>query len=544
MATVTFMRKDLEQASGTAKFEDAIALIGMEIENEDDKEVTIDITPNRPDLLDITGLGRQIALFNGTLKPNKYEVSSKSAMSIRATKKAETVRPHIAGIVIKNLTLNETQLKYLINFSEKLSETYGRRRKKLALGIHDLSNIKGNLTYDAAEDGRMTPLNEAVESQFSRIISEHKKGIEYSGTLTSGGNKLLTFLKDDEKVISLIPIINSAQTKMTERTKSIFIDITGTEAEIVSKVADILACKFIDIGASVESVEVKYDSGRAITYPRLLSSPMKISLKGFESILGTKSAIGIKQLCERSGYLINSGSGSNLTVEIPPYRPDIINSSDVYEDLIFAYGYDNVEAVKLPSASVGAPDKSAEFANKLSSLMIGLGYTEAYNNYLTNEKQEFEMMGHDYEPMNTVKIKYSKTENISILRDAVLPSLMQNLSDSSSEPMPYRLYEIGKVFRIDSGKVSESTNISFVSEHAKANFSEAMAIAENILSFTGIAYSIEECEDGSFINGRCVKIVANGKNIGMLGEIHPKILENFRLDEPVVAGEISIIIKE
>ena len=67
-------------------------------------------------------------------------------------------RPFIAGFVVKGADLRGNRIKELMNFQEKLHDTYGRKRKKMAIGIHDLDKIEGDLVYDAAKDGKMTPL--------------------------------------------------------------------------------------------------------------------------------------------------------------------------------------------------------------------------------------------------------------------------------------------------------------------------------------------------------------------------------------------------
>ncbi|MCL4372045.1 phenylalanine--tRNA ligase subunit beta [Candidatus Marsarchaeota archaeon] len=543
MAIVTFDLRDLEAASGKLDLKEAIGAIGMEVEAVENGQISLDVTPNRPDLLDITGLSRQLGFYSGNLKQSEYRINGPSGISIKVDGSVKAVRPYIAGIVAKGLNLEAQRLRYLINFSEKLGETYGRRRKKLALGLHDLDRIAGQLSYAASEDGSIRPLNGSKEMSFSEVLSSHEKGIAYSDTIkVHGKGTMFPFLKDSRNTISLIPITNSEHTKVTTHTNNLFVDITGTDEAIISKVADILACKFIDMGAAVQSVKIIYGN-KEIVYPGLYTKDIHITKSGFESVLGMrKQPIDMQKLCDLAGYMYKGHNKNSLSVTVPPYRADVINAQDVYEDLLFAFGYDNVLPLPVLDYHMGKQDKSAEFVNRLCALMIGLGYTEAYNNYLTNEQQQFGMLEWPFEPKSLVKIKYSKTENISIMRQSLLPMLMQNLLDSSANPMPYRLFEIGKVFRFREGAIQEETHIAFVSEHSKANFSEAKTISARILEFLGIECTIVEYKDPAFIDGRCARIITNDGNkaIGIIGEIHPRILLNFRLDEPVDACEISL----
>ncbi len=540
MATISMLKKDLIDESGVASPENVIPAIGMEVEREDGGEITVDITPNRPDLLDITGLARELALHSGLRKPRRYGIKGSSGMSISVGRGVKSIRPFIAGLVVKKANLNGDNLKYLINFSEKLSATLGRNRKKLAIGIHDLSAINGNLRYDAANDGRIFPLNYGGEISFKEVMGKHDKGIEYSFTvMTKAGKQLFPYLADSEKTISLIPITNCNQTKITTSTESLFIDITGTDEFTVSKVADIFACSFIDRGFDVYSVSVETDSGKK-ELPKLSERKIKAKPNGLYGIIGYKPEnIKFASLCLRAGYIASETKGG-FNLIIPPYRYDVFNDQDVYEDLLFAYGYDEVKTLPVSSINPGGVSSSSELEERLTEVMLGLGYTEAYNNHLANEKTEFANMGKDFDQGSVVKIKYAKTENISIMRDSLLPGLLQNLADSSSEQMPYKIFEIGKVFGVAGGKPLEERFVAFVSEHSKADFAEAKASVLAFLKSIGVEPELENSSASYFITGRCASITVKGKQVGLFGEIHPKVLKNFGIEEPVVACEISI----
>ena len=189
MATITFAKKDLVEESGLSKPEETIPKIGMEVERDADGEITVDITPNRSDLLDIIGLARQLALHEGVRKPRGYELSGKSGITIKAGKAVGKVRPNIAGIVVKDVSFTEASLKYLINFSEKIGGTLGRNRKKLAMGIHDLSTIEGDLVYDASYEGSITPLGESADKGFEEVMKENQKGMMYSNIIAAKKGK-------------------------------------------------------------------------------------------------------------------------------------------------------------------------------------------------------------------------------------------------------------------------------------------------------------------------------------------------------------------
>ena len=356
-----------------------------------------------------------------------------------------------------------------------------------------------------------------------------------------GNRQLYPFLKDSRKTISLIPITNSEKTRVTAKTKSLFIDFTGTDSDIVSKVADMFACRFIDAGSKVYSVRIVFVNGTDSEYPKLGKRTIKIKASGFDEVLGYKTNdTNIKKLAVRSGYIVSEEAKNFVSVAVPPYRYDVLNDQDVYEDLVFAYGYDSVKSRPVPSVNAGSETAFSLFSDKLTEIMLGLGYTEAYNNYLTNEKAEFEMMGREPEMEKVVSIKYSKTENISIMRSGILPSLINNLRDSASEQMPYRMFEIGDTFAVADGKAKERKTFAFVSEHSKADFAEAKTVIMAAMAALGIELGFEEGSGPEFIPGRCARITSKGEEIGIIGEVHPRILNGFGIEEPVVGCEIEL----
>lgn len=541
MASVTFYLKEFEQKGFDIDLlKKTLPKIGIEVEKITKEQINVEITPNRPDLLDQYGVIRALEFFSNERSPEgNYQISGDSGMVIEVTAKARKIRPFIGCLVIKQIKFNDQKLASVINFSEKLSSTYGRKRKKLAIGMHDLNKVKeGKLRYDAGKDEKFIPLGHSKEMSLWETLIESNKGIEYASTIPDSGRKGIPFLSDSEKILSMIPIINSEATRVTEKTESILIDVTGTSKAAVSDAINMLACSFMDMGAKVYSCKIK-SNGKEETTPQFSKETIKISCNMIEKTIGIKvTPDEALKLSVRMGYIAFK-QGNVISVISPPYRTDIFNAQDVIEDIGIAYGYDKIKQEKVPSLVDGSFDSHAERQNKICLAMIGLGFMEAVNSKLTNEKANFDMLGRKYDDKTTVTIAESKTESITILRTDIIPQLLQNLSESSSEPMPQRFFEIGEVFSIDGEEPRVTTRLAFVAEHSKANFSEIKSAVEAVLEEMNIKAKIEEGEDSAFINGRTASIVAGGKRIGIFGEIHPQVLSNMHIEEPVIAAEIE-----
>jgi len=544
MANVIFSVKDFKaKGYGSKAIEDLMTAIGDEVEDVKGDEITLGITPNRPDLLDFNGLLRLFEDYSAAkdLKPGRYAISGKPQLKIKIMDSVRKVRPYIAGVVVKNADLSGNRLKYLINFTEKFADTYGRKRKKIAIGVHSLAAIKGQITYEAAKEGKIMPLDSSKQMSFEEVMGKHEKGKEY-GYIFEGMKKVaFPFIRDSEKVLALIPITNCAETKAVEGTKNLFIDITGTSRKAVEQTANIIACSFIDAGADVFPVTIEYGATEE-SLPELEEREVKVQLNKIERTLGVRiDQRSVISLANKMGYSA-AQFGNAVMFYVPPYRVDVLNEQDIIEDVAIAYGYDKIGLLPVVGSAAGLPQESVEEENRVATLMIGLGFTEAYNTYLTGAEVSFEKTLNTHDNYEAVQISESKVKSYTMLRTDLVPGLLNNLSASASERMPQRLFEIGRVFKVINGKINEMVKLGFVSEHAKANFAEAKSYVEAYLRWKGIKeYSFVDKKGMPFIDGRYCRIKANEDYIGVLGEIHPQVLQNFKIEEPVVAAEIYIV---
>lgn len=541
MAIVTFGLEDLAKLGvGRKDAENMTERLGMTLESINESEITIDVTTNRPDMLDIVGFARAAKQLMGKSVPkeNFYSISSEPSLTVNVTKAVKRVRPFIAAAVVKSVSLDDNKLKNLINFTEKFCETYGRKRKKIAIGLHNLDSIVGQLTYDAERNGELVPLGYTINTKFADVLKKNDKGVLYSGTL--GKSKACPFLKDEKKVIALIPIINCEATRVTEKTTNLFIDVTGTSADAVEGALALISCSFMDGGAQVVPCKIKY-SGKTMTTPNLEYRKVKVRTTRAEKTLGVSlNENTIITMSNRLGH-VAAKYGNYILTYSPPYRLDVLNEQDIIEDIAIAYGYDRITPLPVVSSSYGVPNPKTEENERVSRLMLGLGFTEAMNTYLTNERLNFVNMRRHGIENTTIKVAYAKTESITMLRTTILPGLLENLSNSKDEKMPQKLFEIGCVFGMDGSRASEKTNVSIVSEHSRANYSEIKSAVEEILRFIGCKdYKLHKLNDGAFIEGRAASAVSESKVLCNFGEVHPAVLANFNIEEPVVAAEIML----
>jgi len=224
MPIVAFGLEDFKKRGyAQEKLVSTLPKMGIEVEEIKDGEIKLGITPNRPDLLDFIGIIRYLDHFTGKRAPkeNFYRIEKEPVLTIDVDPSVKKIRPYIAGLVAENVDLSGNLLKYAINFTNKFADTYGRKRRKIGMGIHDLDKIKGSITYAAAEEGKMTPLESKREMSFSEVLKTHEKGAEYGGIYESKKKPKLPYIRDSEKVIVVVPIVQCEQTRARETTKNI-----------------------------------------------------------------------------------------------------------------------------------------------------------------------------------------------------------------------------------------------------------------------------------------------------------------------------------
>jgi phenylalanyl-tRNA synthetase beta chain len=173
--------------------------------------------------------------------------------------------------------------------------------------------------------------------------------------------------------------------------------------------------------------------------------------------------------------------------------------------------------------------------------LAGLNMLEASSYYISNKDIQLKRMGLDVK--DSVEIANSKSEEYSMMRYTLLANLMQILKENTHNEYPQKLFETGYVFKIDEKEetgVKEICNIAVVLCNSDADYTKIRQVADYLFNSLGLKYNIKETNDSSFIKGRAGKIIIEGKEIGVLGEISPQLIENFEVEMPVVGMELTL----
>ena len=515
---------------------DSLPFLGLDIESENKDLVRIEYSPNRPDYSTDFGisLGLQglLGIKTGAVKLNikkstKYSISAKSGIS--------KVRPFVTGIVAKNGKIDDQTIKQLMTMQEDLHFGIGRKRKKSSIGIHDLEKITFPLVYTTTNrNHRFIPLNSEKEISISEILTNTEVGKNY-GPLLGQSSQVPLILDANQKTVSLPPIINAAVTTVTTRTKNLFVEVTGINKEDAEDMLSVVATILQSAGFTLESVKI---SGAKNSSPKLEEKKMTVNSSLINQTLGLNLSTSKIISSLKKSRLDASSKGTNIICTIPAFRFDIFGPMDLVEEVALGYGIQNLEPSLSPSQTIGNTNPVSLQLKSLDQTMIGLGYLEALNSSLTSKRVLYDMTNRGTSKI--ISVLDSKSLEHTILRDSILPGLLENLSRNIHESYPQKMFETGTVFFIDN-PISEKFSFSGISAHKDANFTEIKSILQSALK-TGFGIKIETktATNPTFEDGHCATIILNGKSVGVMGKIHSTIIENYKIRVPVMGFEISL----
>ena len=545
MPTLTMEYSDLCSLLGMEipieELENLLGLVKCQVEGVEGGSITVEVTADRPDMLSVEGVARTLRGFLGrptpTYKPGKSKVKVKVSRSVRR------IRPYIACAVVSGLTFNDASIAQLMQLQEKLHETLCRRRRKASIGVYDLGKVKPPITYTALkpEEIVFTPLEEAKPMRAGEILSKTRKGLEY-GHLLKGLPRYPLLVDSKGQVLSMPPIVNSEETKVTLETRSLFIDATGFNPELLEEAVTIMASSLAERGGKVESVLVEYEGGWKRWTCTMKPKRMVVDSSAVNRLLGfSLPARGQAEILGRMGFKAKV-KGRKLEVSIPPYRCDILHPVDVAEEVAIGYNYDRIKPEPLRVPTTGSLLPSTKLRRKIRDLMAGLGFQEVASYLLSNPETQTVKMG--LQGVDLAELANPLTSEYSVLRWWVIPGLLEFLSKNTHAEYPQKVFEVGDVVLPDS-EAETATRVECRLAAAltgfKAGYEDIQAVAYSLLHHLGFhEWRVKPAEHPSFIPGRAAWLQVGGVDTVLLGEIHPQVLEAFQLPNPVAAMEANL----
>ena len=531
----------------------------------------LDVTPNRPDCLCVIGIAQEVAAVTDQ-KLHTPEVAYEEA--------ATPIDQHIAVEII-DADLCPRYCASLITGVKIGESPQWMQQRLLACGMRPINNVVDITNYVMLELGQPLHAFDYELIRGKKIIVRRATGGE---TITSldgaernlAGNMLV--IADVERAVAIAGVMGGANSEVTEGTTSILLEAanfnpasihyTGQHLSLPSE-----ACMRFERGIRPEltmpalkratQLIVQLGGGQAArgvadAYPgKREPEPMAISTERTRQLLGVEFTVDqITKVLTSLGFECQPGASSTEIKATAPYwRSDITQEVDLIEEVARIIGYDHIPMTMLSqSIPPRSPALMLDLEQKIRGTLVGYGFQEAITYSLTSLEMlhRFRPQTQQVAPM-PARLANPMTAEHEYLRPTLRANLLAALvANRRHEEVGIRLFELGKVYlprekelpdepEVLCGLLSGSRNdISWLGDGGQLNFFDAKAVLEGLFRRLGVPASFKPGDDESFHPTHQAAIAINDKEIGVIGELHPKVTEAFDLAEAVYLFELNV----
>ena len=535
--------------------------------------IRISLLPVRPDMFDAAGLARALRGYLSIETGLPVYRVEPSGFKVTVQPGLDDIRPYIVACVVRGLVMDDETVKTVMKMQENLHWALGRNRRRASVGVYDLDTVEPDFEYSpVAPDGvKFVPLfgmprEEGAGGQGSgvgepemraatpkEILEKHPKGVGYKHLLEKFDEYPL-LCDAGGKVLSMPPIINSEDTRVTQKTRNLFIDVTGPDKNAIEKTIAVIACGLADLGAKVETVQVVYPDGSKEVTPNLQPQTRSIDPKAAERLIGVEVP-DIEKLFGRMRYGARREGGS-IVLQVPAYRSDIMHDYDIFEDVAIGYGYHNISPRLVPSMTVGSHQPIEELSTTARRVMTGLGFLEIMPPALTNVAEHYDKLGLPA-PQHYVRLENPISVEQTTAREQLVTGLLSTLRVNTTREMPQLIFEVGDCFGLDSAEetgVRTRRRLAAAIAGPRVGYTDAKQTLDALARELGLGLrfvAMDKDKSAPFIDGRCAVIFASPAQSaicnlqsempwGALGEVHPAVLESFGITQPTAMLEIDL----
>ena len=598
MPTVDVDPDELRSLTGTEKDDEQLKTdlfaLGLEYEGRTEGgEFELEFAPDRLDRLSVEGIARSLRYHYGDDRGVYVPETNSAEWSIHV-EDVPPERPYVTGAIARGVNLDEDALDSLIQLQEKLHATMGRQRRKGAIGIHDLTMLKGEVLERADEqpgdvetsatgskavtytgipaDGeRFVPLDSDREMTPREVLEEHPTGTDYADLVAEYAS--MPAIYDELGLFSFPPVINGRRTEVSADSRDLFIEMTGTDQWTVDKMLNVVCYALDARGARIEDVHVVYPDrdlyresdrvqpGGTLVRPDLSTKTKTVSHDRIETVLGVSfEPEEVVDLMERAGLdavaretdaadaADDENDGTVYEATIPPYRVDVLHPLDVIDDVGRAYGFNELEPRYPDVSTVGGRHERSRLEEAVRETLVGMGFEDLLNFHLISEADTFERMGitPDEDCVGggrPARIKNPYSEEFGIVRTWALPSVLMLLEKNTHRSYPQDVAEVGFAAHVDDEEntgLAERRVVAAALARTDASYEDARSRLQALTRAFDAELETPATDHPTFIDGRAAEVVVDGDSVGIIGEIHPEVLVEHDMEVPVAAFEFDL----
>lgn len=529
-----------------------------EVTGLDDIVVEFEITPNRPDCLSVIGLAREAAATFGkklTLPDTNVKGGGgKTSDFVKAVVHDPKLCTRYSARAVRNVKIGPSPLwmrerlrsagvrpiNNIVDITNYVMLEYGQ-----PMHAFDYRFIKGGtINVRLARAGEKITTLDGVERTLDDkmlVIADCEKPVAVAGVM---GGEYSGIMDDTDTIVFESAMFDATSVRLTAkrlgmRTESSSRFEKGLDAQNTIAALE-RACRLVELLGAGEVCDDYIDVDNS---DKTLHT-VPLDADWINRFLGTNID---KQ------FMIDTLKKLDFKVEndvvtVPSYRADVEQKADIAEEIARMYGYNTIPSSMIEgSGTRGGLNPEQKFEKLTLRTLLALGYTEIKTfSFISPKYYDKILMPNDSSLRNSVKIINPLGEDTSIMRTTTLPSMLETLSRNySNRNLAARLFELGTVYlpQNNSDLPDERTKITLGAYGEDENFYNMKGDVEELFENLGVKADNYEFlpynNDPAFHPGRCAKICVNGTEIGIIGEIHPKVQANYGIDTRVYAAVID-----
>ncbi len=520
-----------------------------------------EITSNRPDCLSMVGMARETAATlrtNYTMPNFNYEV--KCSTNINDKLKVE----------VKDKLCRRYMARGVKNVKVEPSPSWMQERL-LEAGVRPINNIVDITNFVMLEIGQPMHAFDARQIESKTIVIEKAKDGEKFTTLDEIERELdssILMIKDDSKSVAVAGIMGGLNSEIQDDTTEVIFEsanFEGTNIRVSSKKLNLRSESSSRFDKDIDPNLAKLAIDRACALICELNcgevmegaidiyndvkeeGSITVNSTWINKFLGTEISKEEMKEALDSLDLITEIKNEDLIISIPTFRIDIAIKEDIAEEIARIYGYDKIPTTIFKVSTEREPKyKNELLTDKVIEIMVASGVNQSISYSFVSPKV-FDKVNIPVESelRNVVKIKNPLGEDYSVMRTTTLPSIMESLGRNYSRNNDYvRLFEIGRIYLPNENEKQLPTekNVLTIGIYGDCDYLDLKGIVENIIDGLGISKAkyVRESENQSYHPGKTAALMVRNKKVGVFGEVHPDVTENYGINVNCYVAELDL----
>ena len=547
-------------ADGIWILNDEECSIGQDINQvigNDDTVVEFEITNNRPDCYSIIGLAREAAAAFG--KPMRHH--------------EPVVHGSCAGSIFEHLDVEVPATDKCSRYSSRMvanvkigpSPKWLRQRLR-ANGVRPINNIVDITNYVMLEYGQpMHAFDYRYVSSGKIVVREAEAGetlTTLDGTVRSLKPGMLV-IADDTKPIGLAGIMGGENSEIVDDTSMVVFESANFNGTSIRQTALALGMRTEASGKFEKNLDPM------MTVPAVQRACELVELLGCGDVLdGTIDVIHYVPESRRVRLepdRINELLGTEISQEdmvkylanleipvegdeilVPSFRPDLILTADIAEEIGRSYGYNAIPITEFKNSTQGGYSAEMKLEAQAGTFCRGLGYNEIITySFVSPAVFDLIRLPADSPLRRCMRIQNPLGEDTSVMRTIALPSMLEILARNNAyHNKAVKLYEIAKVYLPTEGQMlpQEPKKLVLGTYGSGETFFTLKGEIEAIFAGLRIrkAEYAAEKQNPSYHPGRCASITVDGVCVGVMGQVHPLVVNNYGMDCEVYCAELNL----